>query len=215
MYIAYDYETGDIIAQSPTILGLSKKTNISRITIGKHISKNTNRELYPMTYMGKICFINDKCTEIMTKLPDDEFEPEIFHVYKASTGEYICPCTLQALCDRLDISVKAGVAKSVDNYVLTKYNIFLSRTQADSLPPKKSVYEIFTDDNNLVLSTFHPDNYKYWKPVNMTFYPNPYKPNHYMVKLPYDFDNLPPKHRLPVIDYLERPENILLDSDDD
>lgn len=221
MYIAYNYNTGEIIAKATTITKLSSLTNVNRVTIGAHISKNVGRTLYPCVYAGQICFIDDTCTEIMTKAPrlrdilnnlNNEDEEEIVHAYKLSTGEYICPCTIKALADKLNIKVIAGVKKSVDRYGLIKHNIFLSRTIADSIQPPRAVYEIFTADLNLVLSTFQPGNYKYWKPTTMDYEHNIYKPNHYIVRLPATFKNIP--KNIPVIDYIYNPENILLDNQD-
>lgn len=214
MYIAYNYNTGEIIARAITITELSELTNVSRQTIGAHISKNVGRDLYPCVYAGQICFIDDSCTDIMTKIPnaDNNTDDEIVHAYKLSTGEYICPCTVKLLAKRLGIKTVAGVAKSVDRYGLKRHNIFLSRTIADSIQPPCSVYEIFTADLNLVLSTMWPDNYKYWKPTHMTWELNPYKPNHYVVRLPETFDNIP--KNIPCVDYTRYPENILLDNNE-
>lgn len=220
MYIAYNYNTGEIIARATTITKLSSLTNVNRVTIGAHVSKNVGRDIYPCVYAGHICFIDDTCTEIMTKAPrvrdilnnlNDEDE-EIVHAYKLSTGEYICPCTIQALADKLNITVIAGIKKSIDRYGLVKHNIFLSRTIADSIQPPRAVYEIFDSNLNLVLSTFHPENYKYWKPTTMDYEHNIYKPNHYIVRLPDTFKNIP--KNVPVIDYTYNPENILLDNTD-
>ena len=218
MYIAYNYNTGEIIAKATTITKLSELTNVNRITIGAHISKNVGRSMFPSVYAGQICFIDDTCTEIMVKAPrvrdilkakEDE---EIVHAYKLSTGEYICPCTIKALADKLNIRVIAGLKKSVDRYGLIKHNIFLSRTIADSIQPPRAVYEIFDSKLNLVLSTFQPDNYKYWKPTDMNYQPNPYKPNHYLVRLPESFDNIPAN--IPYVDYTSCPEDILLDNNE-
>ena len=161
--------------------------------------------------MGRYCFIDDSCTDIMVKIPDNNDDAEIFHVYKASTGEYICPCTLQALCDALEIKVKASLVRAIDNFPLTKYNIYVSKECQDNIVPPKPVYEIFTENNNLVLSTFYPDNYKYWKPAGLQYNLNPYKPNHYMLKLPQNFNNVPAQ---PTVDYLQYPEKILLDNNE-
>lgn len=218
MYIAYNYNTGEIIAKAITITELSSLTNVNRVTIGAHISKNVGRTLYPCVYAGYMCFIDDTCTEIMTKAPrvcdllKDTDDEEIVHAYKLSTGEYICPCTIKALAKRLNIKVIASVKKSVDRYGLIKHNIFLSRTIADSIQPPRAVYEIFTSELNLVLSTFQPGNYKYWKPTTMDYEHNIYKPNHYIVRLPATFKNIP--KNIPVIDYIYNPENILLDNQD-
>ena len=214
MYIAYNYNTGEIIAKATTITELSSLTNVSRQTIGVHISKNINRDIYPCVYAGQICFIDDSCTDIMIKIPttDNGEDEEIVHAYKLSTGEYICPCTIKALADKLNIRVIAGLKKSVDRYGLIKHNIFLSRTIADSIQPPRAVYEIFDSKLNLVLSTFQPDNYKYWKPTDITYQPNPYKPNHYLVRLPETFDNIPA--HTPYVDYTSHPEDILLDNNE-
>lgn len=214
MFIAYNYNTGEIIAKARTITELSSLTNVSRQTIGAHISKNIGRDIYPCVYAGQICFIDDSCTDIMIKIPktDNDEDDEIVHAYKLSTGEYICPCTIKALADKLNIRVIAGIKKSIDRYGLIKHNIFLSRTIADSIQPPRAVYEIFDSKLNLVLSTFHPDIYKYWKPTDMNYQPNPYKPNHYLVRLPETFDNIPPN--IPHVDYTSHPEDILLDNNE-
>lgn len=214
MFIAYNYNTGEIIAKARTITELSSLTNVSRQTIGAHISKNIGRSIFPSVYAGQICFIDDSCTDVMIKIPtaDNGEDEEIVHAYKLSTGEYICPCTIKALADKLNIKVIAGLKKSVDRYALIKHNIFLSRTIADSIQPPRAVYEIFDSKLNLVLSTFQPDNYKYWKPTNMAYQPNPYKPNHYLVRLPETFDNIPA--HIPRIDYTSHPEDILLDNNE-
>lgn len=214
MYIAYNYNTGEIISRATTISELSELTNVSRQTIGAHVSKNVGRDLYPCVYAGQMCFIDDSCTDIMTKLPntDNNTDDEIVHAYKLSTGEYICPCTAKLLAKRLGIKTVAGVIKSIDRYGLKKHNIFLSRTIADSIQPPCSVYEIFTSDLNLVLSTMWPDSYKYWKPIHMPWELNPYKPNHYMVRLPETFDNIP--KNIPRVDYTRYPENLLLDNNE-
>lgn len=211
MYIAYNYNTGEIIARAITITELSELTNVSRQTIGAHVSKNINRDIYPCVYAGQICFIDDSCTDIMTNA-DNNTDDEIVHAYKLSTGEYICPCGVKLLAKRLGIKTVAGVVKSIDRYGLKRHNIFLSRTIADSIQPPCSVYEIFTADLNLVLSTMWPDNYKYWKPTHMAWEPNHYKPNHYWVRLPETFDNIP--KNIPCVDYNRYPENILLDNNE-
>ena len=216
MFLAYKYTTGEVIAAARTICELSELTHVSRQTIGTHIIKNRNRDIRPVVYAGSICFIDGKNTDIMiapTPTPSPDTNPDdtdtIIHAYKLSTGEYICPCAAKALAAKLDIKPIAGVIKSIDRYGLKKHNIFLSRTAAEELPSPCPVYEIYTKDLNLVLSTYWPKKYAHWKPTSAQYTPNPYKPNHYLVVLPDDYSTPP---NMPVIDYNNNIDNILLDN---
>ena len=212
MYIAYDYYTQETLAQALTRTELAKIMHAPRLTVSNHIAKNMIRDMRPKLYHGRIVFIDDTTTEKM--LPpqsNDSNNDTIYHVYKATTGEYICPVTLPLLRERLGIKVIAMLVRCVDNYALYKYNIYLSRECApDGIKPPKPVYEIYTHDNNLVLSTFHPKLYPYWKPESVEYEPNEYKPNHYIAKLPVGH-SVP--RDIPHIDYNINIDKLLLDND--
>ena len=204
MYKAYKYTTGEIIAESNTISGLAKKLNISRITVSKHVQKNLLRVLRPYTYRD-IVIIDGNTTAIMPPPPPTSLDDEHYHVYKASTGEYLCPGTVQAICEALDIRVKANVVKSIDRYALIKHNIYISTEyNPEGIRPPRPVYEIYKADKTLMLSTFTPGNYPYWKPEHMPWVPNPYQPNKYMAILPPDHWTVDT-----VIDYEQYPEEKL------
>lgn len=193
MYICYNYHTGEIVAQSDSISSLAAATGVNRLTISRHVGKNMLRDITPVTYAKTLVFIDGNTTPIVTAPPTPT--PIAYHIYKANTGEYLAHIPLQSL----NLTNIPNAHRSINNYALLTDNIYISTDYlGECITPLKPVYEIYTTDNTLQVSTFTPQDFTHITPLK-SYTKNPYKPNHYIAKIPQK------QYNTPVITYNENP----------
>lgn len=209
-YIAYNINTQATVAEADTIGDLAIKMGIHRHTASKKISRNTGRNVYPDLYAGQIVIADSWTTDRFYPMPQENkgirYHAKI-HAYKASTGEYIGCFSWEHIVNTIKCHPN-GIRICLDSRPMYKYNLNLtSQYHGDFFmyPNQRLVYEAFDCvKRKRYLSTFHPE-HKKWVGDNVPWEPNEHKPYHYMAIIGDPKENL-------YIDYLENPEEFLLDN---
>ena len=184
-YEAYNINTQETIATADSIKELSEKIYVSRQSISKAIQQNIIREYSPKKFAGGVVvrdtWTTERCQALTKPSKDDN---KLYHIYKASTGEYITSLTLSEIYNKLRMKRMCVIYTAIDNHPLYKYNVTITREKHAEpyfLPNARNVYEMFDSNKTLVLSTFAPELIKWWGSPDWV--PNPYKPYHYMAFL--------------------------------
>lgn len=188
-YEAYNIHTQETIATADTITALADMIYITRQTVSKAVQQNLLREYSPKVFAGGIVVRDTWTTERSKPLKKPKKDDNtLYHIYKASTGEYITALTLSELYNKLKLNRIGALYTAIDNHPIYKHNITITREKHPEpyfLPGARKVYEMFDSKLNLVVSTFRPELVKWWEKPDWT--PNPYKINHYMAKLPENY----------------------------